>query len=116
MPNESGEMERGREGLREEIGRSGYYHGTPLFPPPSASAADPLGGTSDPCACGAKSRGCLTRKRVTSFIRFLQPSKDDDRERLQSTKSAMTELQKSINWFCDGLGKLMMINDANFII
>ena len=27
-------------------------------------------GTSDPRVCGAKSRGCLTRKRATSFIRF----------------------------------------------
>ena len=37
MPNESGEREGVREDEgqgQEEIGRSGYYHGTPLFPPP----------------------------------------------------------------------------------
>ena len=54
MPNESGERWReGREGgAEEEIGRSGYYHGTPLFPPPPSTATDPLGGRATRARAG----------------------------------------------------------------
>ena len=51
MPNES------EEG--EEMGRSGYYHGTPLFPPPPATAA-PIpwpGGDERPLRVRGKVKG-----------------------------------------------------------
>ena len=104
-----------REGGAEEIGRSGYYHGTPLFPllPPPLI---PWGDERPLRSVRGKVKEMFNAKKGGEFYPFLQPSKDDDRERLQSTKSAMTELQKSINWFFDGLGKLMMINEANFVI